>query len=213
MYEQPFTVFFHQGKFLINAPIGTGKSFLFFDGPLYGLYKYSERKLLNNCSTTGYIKVLFSLYDQYYLITRDLSPGKTKDSCSSSLYMVSVFSPEILSSYPTIAPNSDIEQILKNLKIQLEQISYKNEVDLNMGMMDLLPPREVFVNTMFLLQDSGNIFELTPANRLLVLKNVFGLLGVDEIKDKMGQIKRDIQTQKKIYSSTEEVDKKLKLLL
>lgn len=213
LYEQPFTVFFHQGKFLINAPIGTGKSFLFFDGPLYGLYKYSERKLLNNCSTTGYIKVLFSLYDQYYLITRDLSPGKTKDSCSSSLYMVSVFSPEILSSYPTIAPNSDIEQILKNLKIQLEQISYKNEVDLNMGMMDLLPPREVFVNTMFLLQDSGNIFELTPANRLLVLKNVFGLLGVDEIKDKMGQVKRDIQTQKKIYSSTEEVDKKLKLLL
>ncbi len=46
-----------------------------------------------------------------------------------------------------------------------------------------------------------------------MLKNIFGLLGVDEIKDKMAQIKRDIQTQKKIFSSTEEADKKLKELL
>ncbi len=97
--------------------------------------------------------------------------------------------------------------------VKIEQIPFKNEVDLNMGVVSMLPPREVFTNTMLLLQDSGNIFELTPANRLLVLKNVFGLLGIDEIKDKMAQIKRDIQTQKKVYSSTEEIDKKLKQLL
>ncbi len=74
LYDQPLSVFFHQGKFLINAPIGTGKSFLFFDGPLYGLYKYSERKLLNNRSERGYLKILFRLAEQEYLITRELTP-------------------------------------------------------------------------------------------------------------------------------------------
>lgn len=79
-----------------------------------------------------------------------------------------------------------------------------------MSISSLLPPREVFVNTAFLMQDSGNIFELTPANRLLVLKNIFGLLGIDEMKDKMSGIKRDIQTEKKILSDFSQKDDKLK---
>jgi hypothetical protein len=39
--------------------------------------------------------------------------------------------------------------------------------------MSFLPPKEVFVNTVFLMQDSDNIFELLPSERLTVLKNVF----------------------------------------
>jgi hypothetical protein len=35
------------------------------------------------------------------------------------------------------------------------------------------PPKEVFVSTIFLLQDSENIFEMQPSERLEVLKNVF----------------------------------------
>ncbi|MEI8092036.1 MAG: hypothetical protein WCG98_07760 [bacterium] len=44
------TCFFPQGKYLIKAPIGSGKSFLFFDGPMFGLYKLANRNMLNALS-------------------------------------------------------------------------------------------------------------------------------------------------------------------
>ena len=45
--EKTITVAFQQGKYLIRAPIGSGKSFLFFDGPVFALYKSSSRPLLH----------------------------------------------------------------------------------------------------------------------------------------------------------------------
>jgi hypothetical protein len=42
------------------------------------------------------------------------------------------------------------------------------------------------------MQDSDNIFELQPAERLTVLKNVFGLLGIDEAKDVVAERKKEI---------------------
>jgi DNA repair exonuclease SbcCD ATPase subunit len=54
-------IFFDKGKFLIKAPIGSGKSFLFFDGPTYALYKNTGRNILNVDSKTGYIKLLFEV--------------------------------------------------------------------------------------------------------------------------------------------------------
>ncbi len=210
------SVFFHQGKYLIDAPIGTGKSFLFFDGPLYGLYKYAERKLLNNLSEEWTIKILFSIWGEYYLIVRNLTPWKTKDSCVSEMYHLEDVTTEQLENWTLFKEQSlvvkdvDIADMLVHAWIRLEKITAKNEVDLNMSITSLLPPREVFVNTAFLMQDSGNIFELTPSNRLLVLKNIFGLLGIDEMKDKMSQIKRDIQTEKKILSDVSEKNTKLK---
>ena len=45
--DKTLSVIFHDGKYLIQAPIGSGKSFLFFDGPIYGLYKYSTRRMLH----------------------------------------------------------------------------------------------------------------------------------------------------------------------
>ncbi|MBQ9554391.1 hypothetical protein IJU97_05645 [bacterium] len=67
----------------------------------------------------------------------------------------------------------DIEKILKEEKIPLEEIEFKNETDLQQLLNSFLPPQEVFVSTIFLLQDSANIFEMQPAERLEVLKNVF----------------------------------------
>jgi hypothetical protein len=58
----------------------------------------------------------------------------------------------------------------------LEEISFKNETDLQTSLEVLLPPKEVFLSTVFLLQDADNIFEMRPADRLIVLKNVFNLL-------------------------------------
>jgi DNA repair exonuclease SbcCD ATPase subunit len=60
------------GKFLIKAPIGSGKSFLFFDGPMFGLYKYSSRVMTNTFSKTAFIKLWFEVDGEEYFVIRDL---------------------------------------------------------------------------------------------------------------------------------------------
>jgi hypothetical protein len=55
----------------------------------------------------------------------------------------------------------------------MEEISFKNETDLQQEISAFLPPKEVFLSTIFLMQDADNIFELDPRDRLSVLKNVF----------------------------------------
>ncbi|MBR7036335.1 hypothetical protein IKI14_00250 [bacterium] len=58
----------------------------------------------------------------------------------------------------------------------LEEKTFKNETDLQANLETYLSPKEVFLSTVFLLQDADNIFEMRPADRLIVLKNVFNLL-------------------------------------
>jgi len=71
---------------LIKAPIGSGKSFLFFDGPIYGLYKYTSRGILNTKSKEGYIKLIVEVNGTNYLIIRNIKKSKVKESCESKLY-------------------------------------------------------------------------------------------------------------------------------
>jgi DNA repair exonuclease SbcCD ATPase subunit len=61
---------------------------LFFDGPVYALYKYSSRNILNTDSKSGFIKLLFEQDEQKYLIIRNLEQGKAKDICKSQLFTV-----------------------------------------------------------------------------------------------------------------------------
>lgn len=61
------------------------------------------------------------------------------------------------------------------------------------------------------MQDSDNIFELQPAERLTVLKNVFGLMGIDEAKEVVAERKKEISYKLKAYSDTSKYDEKLKL--
>lgn len=91
----------------------------------------------------------------------------------------------------------------------MEEVSFKNETDVQQSLDQLLPPRQVFVSTVFLMQDSPNIFELTPTERLLVLKNVFNLLDIDQAKDIIADRKRQLQTEKKVLSDTGQMDQKL----
>jgi hypothetical protein len=42
------------------------------------------------------------------------------------------------------------------------------------------------------MQDSDNIFELQPAERLTVLKNVFGLIGIDEAKEVIAEKRKEV---------------------
>lgn len=50
---------------------------------------------------------------------------------------------------------------------------FKNETDLQKNLDSTLPPKEVFLGTHFLMQDSENIFELPPKERLEIFKHVF----------------------------------------
>jgi len=172
------------------------------------LYKNTGRNVLNVDSKTGFIKLLFEIDGQKYLIVRNLSQGKSKDVCKSQLFNISsecrVQSSE---------SGKDIEELLKESGANLEEISFKNERDLDGNLAEILPPREVFLSTVFLLQDSENVFELQPADRLIVMKNIFNLIGIDEIKEQIANKRRDIQTTLKVKSDTSNYDMKIKNIL
>lgn len=208
--DKLLSVFFNTGKILIKAPIGSGKSFLFFDGPIYGLYKYSSRNILNTKSKEGYVKVIFEVNQETYLIIRNIKKGKVKESCESKLYKIegdiSVFNWE-----EALQNDKDIELLLRQQNnIQRDEISFKNETDLQQTLQTILPPREVIMNTIFLMQDSDNIFELTPLDRLTILKNVFNLMGIDEAKDVLADKKREIRYKIKATTDISKYDEKLK---
>lgn len=205
-------IFFKKWKYLIKAPIGSWKSFLFFDGPVYALYKYSSRNILNTDSKSGFIKLLFEQDEQKYLIIRNLEQGKAKDICKSQFFAVDwnfeFDSSEILEDW-----EKDIQEILIGKWLKLNEIVFKNETDLDWTLKWFLPPKEVFLSTVFLLQDSENIFELQPADRLTVMKNIFNLVGIDEVKDQIADRKKEIQTTLKIKSDTTLFDNKIKYSL
>jgi len=68
----------------------------------------------------------------------------------------------------------DESKYLANL--QLEEIKFKTTTELQKFLSQLLPPKEVFLSTTFLMQDSENIFEMRPSDRINVFKNIFGLI-------------------------------------
>lgn len=207
--EQLKTVFFDKWKFLVKAPIWSWKSFLFFDWPIFALYKYSNRNILNSLSKEWYIKILLQSDWEIYFIVRNLKKSKVKESCSSKLFKIWNLDIETFHNDQT-NNSSDLEEILKNINwIQIEEVVFKNENDLQQTLSTILPPREVFLNTVFLMQDSDNIFELAPAERLVVLKNVFNLLWIDEAKEIITENRKEINYKIKALSETSKYDEKL----
>lgn len=67
----------------------------------------------------------------------------------------------------------------------------------------------MLLGTYFLMQDSTNIFELPPQERLSIFKSVFDLLGIDESKEKIGEQKREISAMIKARSDISGYDNKL----
>lgn len=195
---------------LIKAPIGTGKSFLFFDGPIYGLYKYSNRHILNTKSKEGFIKLIVEVSGIHYLIIRNIKKSKVKESCESKVYTLEWNLPDFTAHAP-LEKNIDIEELIKQQTgLKRDEIIFKNETDLQQNLQTFLPPREVIMNTIFLMQDSDNIFELTPLDRLTILKNVFNLMGIDDAKDILADKKREIRYKIKATTDISKYDEKLK---
>ena len=103
--------------------------------------------------------------------------------------------------------------LFEDPNLHIEEIVMKNETDLQQSLDQLLPPKPVFLSTMFLLQDAENIFEMQPADRLTVLKNVFGLLGIDEAKEQVQDKKRELSYKLKALQDQSQQDTKLRKYL
>lgn len=236
-FDRTGTVYFRDGKYLIKAPIGSGKSFLFFDGPLFGLYKHSSRPMLSMKADQWYIKILFEHDEKILLCIRDI--GRTKswnDTVKSSLFVVeddiarvhSILTKAIEGTWNTQPINDSntsshwlqtdsntvlhrdtdaIETLLETIKT--EPIVSKNETDVQATLESFLPPKEVFLSTTMLLQDSNNVFELPPAERIALFKEIFWLLSIDSATDRINEEKRTVTATLKAKWDTSTIDKKL----
>ena len=215
------SLFFDEGKYLIKAPIWSGKSFLFFDAPRYALYKDSSRNMLNLQSKNWEISLIFEVDWAYYLVKRILKSTKMwNDSCTSQLFTINYDGENLLKDIKNLTWNTEIlqwwENVIEKFELEngklrnLEEISFKNETDLQTTFEGLLPPKEVFLSTVFLLQDADNIFEMRPSDRLIVLKNVFNLLWIDDAKEKIQEKKKEVWYKLKALQDHSLQDNKLR---
>ncbi len=213
--DRTLTVAFHKGKYLIKAPIGSGKSFMFFDGPIFGLYKYGGRTMLSMKAKEGSIKALFEAGENYFLVIRTLSRTKSGgDSVKSKLFEVKWDMQQLVAGISGVVnENMDIEDLLRSQGATVEEVVFKNETDLQQNLADFLPPREVYTSTTFLMQDSENMFEMTPADRINVFKNIFGLLDIDEAKEIISDAKKEATALLKSRRNTDDVNAKLQRMV
>lgn len=119
----------------------------------------------------------------YYLIKRQLSRKKTKAGSSTTLFTVQYqgknleqdIKKRIQKSEPLMWDYNIIEKIESFTDLlTFEKKDFKNETDLQTLLTnEVLLDKSVFLNTIFLLQDSKNIFECEPQERIMILKNVF----------------------------------------
>lgn len=186
-------------KVIIQAPIWTWKSFLFFDGPLFSLYKSSDRTLINKDSKNWEIQLLFSINENYYLIIRKLSITKSsKDSVKTYLY--SIIKDKNLIDYISnynkekiIIKNNDILTLLNFYQVKFEDLTsnFKQEKELQDNLNDMLLAKEIAISTFFIKQDWENIFEVEPSKRIDVLKKIFWIMWIDDAKKIIDEKKRE----------------------
>ncbi len=183
----------HPWAAMIIAPVGTGKSMLFFDWPVYGLYKYGTRDVLNNACDTGSISMLIEINDEYWLIRRQLKASKNRSiSTTSSLARYYGDVSSIYDQYPEIL-YADRDIIAELDVISIDEIVFKNETDLQKNLEEFLPARDVFMNRDMMMQESSNIFDLTQTERVTVFKHLFGLLDIDSAKDRLWEEKTKLK--------------------
>ncbi len=199
----------HPWAAMIIAPVGTGKSMLFFDWPVYGLYKYGTRDVLNNACDTGSISMLIEINNEYWLIRRQLKASKTRSiSTTSSLARYHGDVSSIYNQYPEIL-YADRDIIAELDPISIDEIVFKNETDLQKNLEEFLPARDVFMNRDMLMQESSNIFDLTQTERITVFKHLFGLLDIDSAKDRLWEEKTKLKYLLQVKKDTSSLSTKL----
>jgi DNA repair exonuclease SbcCD ATPase subunit len=204
---------FRHGKFLIKAPIGSGKSFLFFDGPLFALYKNTSRPMLSSLAEEWRVKILVEHHGKYIICIRHVTRTKSwNDAVKSSISLLDV-APEMLTRHlepiPILTQESDIIGWLAHIGTR-ESIPCKNETDVQQTLEPFLPPVDVFLNTVLLLQDNKNIFDLTPAERITLLKEIFWLISIDEATERISAEKKTTTALIKAKELSGDGDRKIR---
>lgn len=232
---EPRTVRFSVWNHLVKAPIGSGKSFLFFDGPLFALYKRSKRPMLNRQAERGSVVMIRSDYGRTFAIEREIKATKLgNDSVTSRLYDLSwrfwwenvgwsewwgfewtedigALDAQLSAFLPSgLSVGTDISS---RVRTYWEEIVFSSQTELDQHVQSILPPKEVMLNLHFLMQDHENIFDVGPAERITVFKHLFGLLGIDEGKERLTEKKKEVQLMLKVKSDTEQFDMKLRKFL
>lgn len=205
------TVTFLAWSTLVTAPIWSGKSFLFFDGPLFALYKYSSRPMLSRTCKKGAIRCVFYYESQWYLIERQLKPTKSwNDSVQSRLWTVDGDPTALFGSHEAI---QEWDHLFGVLESRLEEVQFTSGRELDEAMKALLPPRELIQSVYLLMQESDHVFELPPAQRINVFKHLFGLIGIDEAKDKLTDRKKELTTMLKLLEDESDANQKFTTLV
>lgn len=210
--DRTISVCFRDGRYLIKAPIGSWKSFLFFDGPVFGIYKYSERQMLSIKATEWWIKVCFEHDGKILVVIRDITRTKSgNDTVKSSLFVIENSIDEVekfLDEYDIVEQEKDIVGDIMT-KTKLQKIECKNETDVQTTIASFIPLQEVFLSTAMLLQWSDNVFELAPADRISLFKEIFGLMSIDSATDKINDERKTVSALVKSKKITDDVDTRL----
>lgn len=159
--------------------------------------------MVSRHASQGEIQVLFSHAWAQWLIKRNLKSTKAgNDSVTSTLFRVGMCSEEIEEKFSAtywteiICTGAHIADLLPALVLDEVIAQWQKEID---GMiLDLLPSREVTLSSCVLMQESDNVFDMTPALRITVFKQLFDLLDMDHVRDHLAELKKTTQLRRQV---------------
>ncbi|MDP2669497.1 MAG: hypothetical protein Q8O99_00330 [bacterium] len=168
--------------------------------------------MLARTAQQGEIQIIFSLQNEVRCITRSLKQTKAgNDSVITHLYRVNRSVSEIGQQLAAIHGSSVILQdllIVDLFQPYLEEISTTSQKEVENLIDDLLPSREVTLSSSVLLQDSDNIFEMTPATRITVFKQLFNLLDMDHARQQLADQKKTVQIRRQVLQENDDITSK-----
>lgn len=73
-----------------------------------------------------------------------------------------------------VTPNATLKPVLEQCR--LDEVHFSSQLEFEAQLRELLPPKEVTQNLYFLMQDQPSIFDVSPAERITIFKELFQLL-------------------------------------
>jgi hypothetical protein len=151
------------------------------------------------------------------LIIRDLKSTKAgNDSVTSKLFRVQASYEEVAAWFAArcgediISTNLSITQVIASDYLEEIQVTGQKEIDTMI--LDLLPSREVTLSSCILMQESDNVFDMTPALRITVFKQLFDLLDMDHVRDHLAELKKNTQLRRQVLQEDMTVQNQFVLL-
>lgn len=131
--------------------------------------------MLHRQARSGRVHALFTCEHEIRYIERAITPTKAGgESVSSRLWKVSLSKEHLEQRIALYAqPLVDDVDCKELIEGDAEEILFTSQKELDASMQLLLPAREATLAVNFLMQDSENVFELPPLQRVVVFKHLF----------------------------------------